>query len=492
MPNSIVDAPSDTRPIPPRFWWLKRIGVAVGVLLVALGALRWWWGWEANRRFQERIAHYRALGQPVLLEDFRKPAVPDEQNAAHFLRKAAAAVTVPDSVTLTFNDILTDPRLCRQHPREARDLFEANREALRLARQARARSAVDWNIRIASPVFNILLPHLSGQRTLSKLLCSAALYSHERRNDAEAIEILRDILRCSDAVAQDSALLISHLVSLAISAIAANGVENLAPTLRVDAVSSRLASPGGIAGRAQVRALIAELLDERPSRAAALRAFYWERMAQLDTVQWLYLGPLGQTPWPLRFAFGPAWLLDAIDMMDRSTAFAEASQAPNWPAAKDLFPTEPELDSGFDRLVQLMSSILWPALERSIESCFHALTKRRMAATALAIRLFELDHGRRPERLSELVPEYLPALPGDPFADAGGTLVYRPDRPSPILYSVGPDGKDDRGAYTIEEDGSLGPKRADLLFFLNGDRPRPMSDFESNRLREAPDDDDDK
>lgn len=492
MPNSIVDAPNDTRPIPPRFWWLKRIGVAVGVLLVALGVLRWWWGWEANRRFQERVAHYRALGQPVLLEDFRKPSLPDEQNAAYFLKKAAAALTLPDTVTLTFDDILTDPRLCRQHPRIARDLFDANRESLHLARQARARSEVNWNIRIASPIFDTLLPHISSQRALSKYLCSAALYSHERRNDAEAIELLRDTLRCSDAVAQDSTLLVAHIVSLAISGIAARAVEDLAPTLRVDGGSALLASRDGIASRAQVRALITELLDERPRRAAALRAYYWERMAQLDIIQWLYLGPLGQTPWLLRFAFGPAWLLDAIGMMDRSTAFAEASQAPNWPAAKDLFPTEPELDSGFDRLVQLMSSILWPALERSIKSCFHALTKRRMAATALAIRLFELDHGRRPERLNQLVPEYLPALPVDPFADAGGTFGYRPDGPSPILYSVGPDGKDDRGAFTIKKDGSISPESADLLFFLNGDRPRRMSDFESNRLREAPDDDDDK
>ena len=61
-----------------------------------------------------------------------------------------------------------------------------------------------------------------------------------------------------------------------------------------------------------------------------------------------------------------------------------------------------------------------------------------------------------------------------------------------ILYSVGPDGKDDRGAFTIEDDGSISPESADLLFFLNGDRPSRMSDFESNRLREAPDDDDDK
>ena len=46
-------------------------------------------------------------------------------------------------------------------------------------------------------------------------------------------------------------------------------------------------------------------------------------------------------------------------------------------------------------------------------------------------------------RLAELVPAWLPAVPLDPFSNR--PLVYRITTNSFLLYSVGPDGKDDQG-----------------------------------------------
>lgn len=46
----------------------------------------------------------------------------------------------------------------------------------------------------------------------------------------------------------------------------------------------------------------------------------------------------------------------------------------------------------------------------------------RLLRTRLVLRMYSLDHGQYPERLAELVPEYLPAVPLDPFG--GGPLVY--------------------------------------------------------------------
>ena len=68
-----------------------------------------------------------------------------------------------------------------------------------------------------------------------------------------------------------------------------------------------------------------------------------------------------------------------------------------------------------------------------------------MAATGLAIRLYEIDHGRRPERLADLVPEYLPAVPDDPM-DARRKISYLPRAKRPLLYSVGENGTDEGGA----------------------------------------------
>ncbi len=62
---------------------------------------------------------------------------------------------------------------------------------------------------------------------------------------------------------------------------------------------------------------------------------------------------------------------------------------------------------------------------------------------AFALAAYKLDHGRYPEALAALAPKYLPTVPGDLFS--GKELVYRPAAGGYVLYSVGPNGKDDGG-----------------------------------------------
>ena len=58
---------------------------------------------------------------------------------------------------------------------------------------------------------------------------------------------------------------------------------------------------------------------------------------------------------------------------------------------------------------------------------------------------FRRGHGGRlPARLEELVPGYCKAVPADLFD--GKPLRYRTFGTGYVIYSVGPDGKDDGGA----------------------------------------------
>jgi predicted DNA-binding protein len=62
---------------------------------------------------------------------------------------------------------------------------------------------------------------------------------------------------------------------------------------------------------------------------------------------------------------------------------------------------------------------------------------------AFALAGYRAHHGRYPEQLSELAPRYLKEFPGDIFS--GQPLVYRATKEGYLLYSVGPNGKDDEG-----------------------------------------------
>lgn len=90
-------------------------------------------------------------------------------------------------------------------------------------------------------------------------------------------------------------------------------------------------------------------------------------------------------------------------------------------------------------------------LSSSIPGCekaFHKLLKARatqdIAVTSIALKRFQLKHGRYPTQLSELTPEFLKSVPFD-LVD-GQLLRYRPNSDGTfLLYSIGDDGIDDGG-----------------------------------------------
>lgn len=68
---------------------------------------------------------------------------------------------------------------------------------------------------------------------------------------------------------------------------------------------------------------------------------------------------------------------------------------------------------------------------------------------ALALEHGRQTTGRLPERLGDLVPDFLPAVPRDPMS--GEDLRYRPASRGFLLYSVGTDGRNDGGSVRTED-----------------------------------------
>jgi hypothetical protein len=82
---------------------------------------------------------------------------------------------------------------------------------------------------------------------------------------------------------------------------------------------------------------------------------------------------------------------------------------------------------------------------------FRRVTELRIVTIELSLRAFQLDHGRWPARLSELVPDYLPGVPQDPFSNS--EIKYRLAGDSYELYSIGPDEVDDGGKRAVIQNG---------------------------------------
>jgi hypothetical protein len=76
------------------------------------------------------------------------------------------------------------------------------------------------------------------------------------------------------------------------------------------------------------------------------------------------------------------------------------------------------LDLAVDRVKQGMgvimrplSAVLMPSLSLAVVAHFQQLDDQRRARVEVAMRAYEMDHGRPPAALQDLVPDYLPELP---------------------------------------------------------------------------------
>jgi len=92
----------------------------------------------------------------------------------------------------------------------------------------------------------------------------------------------------------------------------------------------------------------------------------------------------------------------------------------------------------------ILSQILLPALEKVfVQAQFHEARCKTAAAAVAALR-FREKKGRYPDRLAALVPQFIEAVPLDPFD--GKPIRYRKVPGGIIVYSVGEDRRDDGGA----------------------------------------------
>lgn len=118
---------------------------------------------------------------------------------------------------------------------------------------------------------------------------------------------------------------------------------------------------------------------------------------------------------------------------------------------------------------QTLSCIGMPNYVRALDRLFLQNASMRMMQVKLAALAYRLDHGELPGTIDALVPEYLDAVPPDPFT--GKPLLY--DAKKGVIYSAGFDSEDNGGeAVLFVLEGDYSPddfrKQKDLVLKIDG------------------------
>ncbi len=436
------------------FWWLKRLSLTGGALLLLL-AITWvLWDQYSRRELQARLDAYHQAGEPTAPEHLQPASVPDENNAALLYGQAAGAVSskayCPSASSYVFGGDL--PYRPEWHALTKR-VIELNVKPLELARQASRRAQANWGTRFSSPLISALPGMLAPQRNLANLLGDAALYEHFQGDDSQAVADVRTLLHQGRSVGSDP-FLISRLVGGGIDALAIARLEIMTGDLRIAQDSSSGQSTGELS-REQVHSLIVDLLGGRQDAQSMAQATRAERVFALDSLNTFFGSSL---------LLKPVFRLDTTRSLDRDTEIAAACVLPTLPAARAAIRPPTPMEQQLRNTPSALSFLTGTTSAQPIDPAFRtrllatmtmapdrvpamvqrAICERRIAAVMLASRMYALDHGLYPATLQDLVPKYLPALPADPMAADDRTFGYfiAADGKRPVLYSVGEDGID--------------------------------------------------
>ena len=93
-----MDSPEPTIANPRRFYWLKRLLISFTLFYATIVGLYLWWSRSTTARLDALVAAARANGEPILPQDFTPADVPDADNAAFFLRRAASSIVIPQEI----------------------------------------------------------------------------------------------------------------------------------------------------------------------------------------------------------------------------------------------------------------------------------------------------------------------------------------------------------------------------------------------------------
>ncbi|MDB5326652.1 MAG: hypothetical protein JWM57_2221 [Phycisphaerales bacterium] len=424
--------------------WTWRL--MAGLVLVAVLSHAVWLAW-VTLKLNRAIAALAAAGEPSTPATLQPPVPPGHNAYDDYV--AAGKITSRETTAELRIDVL-DP--LAPPPFE----FERTRWKAYIDDCAAAIPFIDaadgapvnvMTRQMVSPLFQQLLPELNQFRSVATFQGARAELAHDAGRDDLAIHHLSVIDPLSVAAASHPSL-VGMLVGVGIRSLGAAHYLNIAHTLRIG-------TQPGDARPEQVKKAIEVLLDFRASGAEQLAAFRGERATQIDTLAAMDNGTMGSllSPrqsqgWAIgRYFVRPYIRANSLTCVETTTQVIGMLNEPDWPSAKQrLLIVAPSSRLGGP--FKFFAQMLLPSFDRAIEVSYHDRTDRTLAAIALAVRWYELDHGKRPASLADLVPQYLSAVPRDPMA-SNQPIQARLAGADPIIWSVGKNGTDEHGSQGV-------------------------------------------
>lgn len=402
---------------------------------------------SANHRLQRRIAAIRATGEPITIDDLRAltPAIPDDRNMTLRLTE------IGDQLTAPADDKGRDKLLCyfpqsRPLPPSGAPLSTEQLDAARwyLKTNAEQLSGIHKALELeegcfktvwVSPAISTVIPELPSLRNVGWALATEQQVAVQERDVPHSTRLIFDLLHLDDALRHET-VLISLLVRMANRSLAMDRIERTVNLCGVDEPSLRLMETH---------------LKRMESDINFHRALMVERVVFLDSLEWMrsggrnavmFISGSGGDALVGLWSYLPAVpALDAAVGLEVLTEFANGVDTPEARSIEHCMTIETRVSKL--AWYGIMSRMFIPSLSRAVAIWVRQTASARTLRSALACERYRLATGQWPENLADLIPDYLDALPTDPFD--GQPIRFERIEQGIKVWTIGEDMMDDGG-----------------------------------------------
>lgn len=449
---------------------------------------------EAYKKF------LRDHGERLAISEVIPPPVPAESNSVEAVRAAFGLFTPGDTRSpYAMRPVAPGRAMVGWQQPEIRgydftnswaefaDYIAANRAGIQQFQAVFEKPVLDFNLEYKKGA-TLLLPHLAPLKRSTQTLTAAAICDLHHGDAGAAATNILTVLALVQKNSSEG-LLISHLVRLAMTAIAVAPTWELLQATKVTDAQLAAVQNGwaqleflgdatnaftverawGINEIQKLRALPhAEFVAATAMRSSwagggsvsSSGGWDWEAMTEGAR------NAVGEFMWrsswsyadELRLLKGESTILEALRCM-------RTNQSQNFKADYDAMKSRLASLGITNVGAALFQKLKIPDpgelfgswdLSSSIRKTIRTETARRLIVTAIALKRFQLQHAKLPATLTELLPEFLSSVPIDP--NDGLPLRYHANSDGTfLLYSVGEDGQDDGGDPTVTTTSSATP-----------------------------------
>ncbi|MBI4252572.1 hypothetical protein HY623_00100 [Candidatus Uhrbacteria bacterium] len=376
----------------------------------------------------------------------------DSENAYFDLIRGGKAL----SLTKEEEQFLTDATTGKTwDDAKATTILEKNATALAFFTAA-AEKAAFQDVAIANPAdisFEIKSPNINDWRTLTRLSALRTRVFVRAGNGTEGLEEILHSIRISSAILRSQSTLIEYLVALGMKEIGINTARDIVSKETVDST--------------KLKQIVSELSNYYDNEKGLESAFRGEYMGTAQIIDRMATGDfessravfdsLGESSDPERVNEPSKKVMNSFYFRQNKSKKIHAEMMRAFllnttkPCGMQQFP-KPEQSNNSSVALYFSDNAIGKLLTAlAVASYENVFTKKcqddllvGVLQATLALKMHITAMGAYPATLSELVPQYFPSVPLDPFD--GKPLRYSPTKK--ILYSVGKD--------LIDEGGSTG------------------------------------